>query len=558
MRIPLVATTVAVLLAAVPAACVAAGPPSSFAVAVPAGADASAGWRTPELRPARPFELVGAQWRGAGAQVELRARRTDGRWSRWARVVAGEPVWSGRAVAVQLRGAAPVRDLRVRAVALGRASGPAPGARAAARSVAGGPPIVPRSAWDPHDRCRPRVPARYGRVDFAVVHHTETLSAYSRAQSAAIVLGICLFHRDGNRWNDIGYDLLVDRYGTVFEGRAGGVDQPVLGAQSGGWNAVSTGVAMIGSYTSASPPAVALRALERALAWKLSLAGVPAQGSVVERSSGGERGVNRYRRGALVRFARIAGHRDADFTSCPGGALYALLPQIRRAVAALLPAPRDELTLAPVGAPIEQAPWLLTGRLALGNGRRPAGVDVRVEQQGADGVWRAVAAARTGADGIWSATPTLLVNGPLRAVATLPGGRELAAPTVPAQVRTGIAVRVSRRVVRPGGELELTGATSPAKARVRVLVERRRAGNRFERVLAWTITTDDGGFARTLRLSAPGAYRLRAATAADQTNAAGASRPVAVRVLATARRPHSPTTGVMTTTSRVRRPAATG
>jgi len=519
------------------AASAGAAEPTSFAVAVPTGTGAGTSWRTPPLRPKRRFELVGAQWRGAGARVELRAQRASGRWSRWVRVVAGEPVWSGRAVAVQLRGAQPVRGLRVRAVALGRAAGPAAGARAvaAARNAAGGPPIVPRSAWDPRGECRPRVPARYGRVDFAVVHHTESLSAYSPAQSAAIVLGICLFHRDGNRWNDIGYDLLVDRFGTVFEGRAGGVEQPVIGAQAGGWNTMSTGVAMIGSYSLSVPPDAALRALERVLAWKLSLAGVPAQGGVAERSLGGERGVNAWPRGALVRFQRIAGHRDADFTDCPGGALYALLPQIRRAVAALMPAPRDLLTLAPVGAPIEQDPWLLSGRLALASGRRPAGAAVRVEQRGADGAWLPVAATRTGADGIWSAAPALLVNGPLRAVATLPDGRELTSAVVAAQVRAGIAVRLSRRVVRAGGEAALTGTTTPPKARVRAVVERRGASRTWRRVRSLDIRATTGAFSRTLRLPEPGVYRVRATTAADGANAAGRSRAVTVRVLAARR-----------------------
>jgi N-acetylmuramoyl-L-alanine amidase len=533
-RISLAAAVLALALpAAAPTARAAAAPPGSFAVAVPAGTGSSAGWRTRPLHPARAFELVGARWRGAGARVELRARLASGRWSRWARVVAGEPVWSGRAIAVQLRGAAPVRDLRVRAVALGRADGAR--AAAAAASLPGGPPIVPRSAWDPHGECRPRVPARYGRVDFAVVHHTESLSAYSPAQSAAIVLGICLFHRDGNGWNDIGYDLLVDRFGRVFEGRAGGVDQPVVGAQAGGWNTISTGVAMIGSYSLARPPDAALRALERVLAWKLSLAGVPAQGSVTERSLGTDPRDNRWPRGALVRFQRIAGHRDADATTCPGGALYALLPQVRRAVAALLPAPRDLLTLAPVGAPIEQAPWTLTGRLALASGRRPAGAPVRVEQQGADGVWRPVAAARTTADGIWSAAPTLLLDGALRAVATLPDGRDLASQVVDAQVRAAVSLRAAPRRLRVGSALRIAGATSPPKPRVRVRVERRPASGPFRRVRASTVTTDDGRFALALRLSAPGTYRLRATTAADGGNAAGRSRTVVVRVRAAAR-----------------------
>ena len=305
----------------------------------------------------------------------------------------------------------PPAGLRLRFVAVGAAA--AEGVPRAARATAAGgaPAIVPRSAWDPHDVCRPRVQARYGRVDFAVVHHTESLSSYSPAQSPAIVLGICLFHRDVNGWHDIGYDLLVDRFGTVFDGRAGGADQPTLGAQAGGWNAVSTGVALIGSYSLAPPPAAALRSLERVLAWKLSLAGVPAQGAVTERSTGSDPADNRWQRGALVRFQRIAGHRDADSTDCPGAALYALLPRIRRDVAGLMPAPRDLLTISPVGAPVDQGPWELTGRLALANGRRPAGVAVDVQQQASDGTWTQIAATRTGADGIWTAAPALTTTG---------------------------------------------------------------------------------------------------------------------------------------------------
>src|SRR5436190_1600110 len=81
----------------------------AFARDLPAGASARAHWRTPPLRAARPFQLVGATWRGGeNAGVRLRVRRADGRWTRWAAVDAGEPIWSGAADAVQLRGARPL------------------------------------------------------------------------------------------------------------------------------------------------------------------------------------------------------------------------------------------------------------------------------------------------------------------------------------------------------------------------------------------------------------------------------------------------------------------
>jgi len=43
----------------------------------------------------------------------------------------------------------------------------------------------------------------------------------------------------------------------------------------------------------------------------------------------------KYATGQSVAFPVIAGHRDANFTDCPGGRLYSLLPAIREAVAAM-------------------------------------------------------------------------------------------------------------------------------------------------------------------------------------------------------------------------------
>ena len=102
-----------------------------------------------------------------------------------------------------------------------------------------------------------------------------------------MVLGITRYHRDGNGWNDVGYNFLVDRYGQVFEGRAGGVDQAIVGAQAQGWNTVSTGIACLGTFTDVAQTEAGLDALARLIGWKLSVHGVPVAGPGDRRLLGG-------------------------------------------------------------------------------------------------------------------------------------------------------------------------------------------------------------------------------------------------------------------------------
>ena len=235
-----------------------------FAVDVPlpdAGV-ARAGWTTSKpVKAPRAFDLIGARWRsGRDVEVQVRVRR-HGRWSRWlvlpnaldhapdrgTKATGTDPAWIGGARMFQLRTKGRPRGLRAHMVVAGR-RGLNPIARPARKLQNGGPTIITRSQWGAASY---RGSPGYGSVQMAFVHHTVSLNTYTKAESPAVVRGIQRYHQSSNGWSDIGYNFLVDRFGQIYEGRAGGIDRAVIGAQAQGWNSVSTGVASIGTHTAA-------------------------------------------------------------------------------------------------------------------------------------------------------------------------------------------------------------------------------------------------------------------------------------------------------------------
>jgi hypothetical protein len=193
------------------------------------------------------------------------------------------------------------------------------------------PAIISRARWGADERARRAAPSYSGTVKAAFVHHTVQSNGYSPSESAALVRADYLYHVRKRGWNDIGYNFLVDRFGRVFEGRYGGVTRPVLGAHAGGFNTDTTGVAMLGTFSSRRPPAAMRAAMQRLLAWKLDLTHVDPRGQVTLTSRGGAN--VRYPAGRRVRVPTILGHRSTSYTDCPGGPTIALLPTIRAAVA---------------------------------------------------------------------------------------------------------------------------------------------------------------------------------------------------------------------------------
>jgi hypothetical protein len=496
-----------------------------------ATAATAGGWRMlPVRRAPRRFDLLGLRWaRGGDLEAEVRVRRRHGSWSEWlalhptgahapdAEAAPGtDPAYTGTADFFQLRTRGSARRVRVRFV---RAQPTARAARRLARRSALGraalarqsqtsPAIVLRDEWGAAV-VPPRAPASYGDVQLAFVHHTVTRNHYTPEESAGIVLGIARYHRDSNRWNDVGYNFLVDKYGQVFEGRAGGVDQPVIGAQAQGYNSVSTGIACLGDFTAIAASPAAMEALARLLAWKLGVHGTPAEGDVTVISAGGP--TSRYRVGDPVVFERISGHRDGNNTSCPGTSLYGQLPALRARVAALS-RPTPALTFAVSASQVRHPAVLhVSGTLSFGDGRSPDGAGVRIELQptGA-GVWETLGAATAGADGRWSAELSVPRGGVMRAVAGGDGATAvIVSRSAAVTVLPRLSARLSRTRIRRRGVVKLSGAIEPAPAggRVEVYVER-RSGRRWVLVRRRRLRVGRGGYATRLRLPVRGLYRV--------------------------------------------------
>lgn len=269
------------------------------------------------------FNMLAAQWSGSGA-VLYRVHRHGG-WSSWQPASSDDPDWTGAADRVEFRTSG--RVSRLRAYELWSSTTPT-----AARSLseASSPPIVMRSEWEADEKIVRAKPLIAKTLKLAIVHHTVSINTYTRAQSAAIVRGIELYHVQGNGWNDIGYNFLIDRYGTIYEGRGGGITKNVIGAHSEGFNTGTVGISLIGNFENAKPTAAMENALVKLLAWRLDVAHIDPL-STVAYTSGGN---SKFKAGKVVTLRAISGHRDTYFTECPGTGVYTLLPTIAKRVAA--------------------------------------------------------------------------------------------------------------------------------------------------------------------------------------------------------------------------------
>ncbi|MEV3872784.1 peptidoglycan recognition protein [Streptomyces sp. NPDC049906] len=298
-----------------------------------------------EARSARVRGATAPLWVGASDGVEVRVTRhgTGGATERHS------PLPAGLRLDLVDPGPEPTRRARPRnrpaphvpdrtdppsgvALALPAVHGRQPvGAPAAAARTAPRPAITSRRTWGAGAGLPEGGYTYTGSVKAAFVHHSDTGNDYTCAQAPSVIRGIHRYHVTSSGWRDIGYNFLIDKCGTVYEGRAGGVNKAVLGAHTLGFNGDTMGIAVLGSYEDTAPPAAVVRAVARLTAWKLGLYGANPQGKTYLTSGGG----NLYRKGEKVRLHRISGHRDGLATECPGAGLYEKLDTARTTAARL-------------------------------------------------------------------------------------------------------------------------------------------------------------------------------------------------------------------------------
>jgi hypothetical protein len=311
------------------------------------------------------FSSVGVTWAQGEVTdvvVQLRVKRSDGDWGSWTTIAADDveqtptgetgetggnesrggtaPYWTGPAVGVEVivqgEGGVVPDDVKVALVDPGTSPADkltqAPAATDQAHAAEAMPPVYSRAQWGADESIRDWDPQYASTLKAATIHHTADRNSYSAEEVPAMMRSIYAYHSVTRGWGDIGYNVIVDRFGRMFEGRYGGLASTVIGAHAGGFNTYTFGVSMLGNYDTVPVPQATVNAVIEIIAWKFGLYGIDPNGSTLLVSGGG--GTAKYTAGTPVALPTIFGHRDVGSTACPGAYGYARLGEIRAGVAA--------------------------------------------------------------------------------------------------------------------------------------------------------------------------------------------------------------------------------
>ncbi|WP_249399754.1 N-acetylmuramoyl-L-alanine amidase [Corynebacterium qintianiae] len=301
-----------------------------------------------------PFSMVALTWEGERDIVAyVRAERADGSWSEWYQMDPAtntaetakqgtDPIYIEKTNRIQVstgnvdlledgrtESEAPTTANDLEAVFIDGGEGTVEGdiAPVANTFAAGMPKVVSRASWGAQNTGR--TPYYTEPTKAITVHHTAGSNNYSAAEAPGIVRGIQGFHISQG-WGDVGYNALVDKYGNIYEGRAGGLDRGPMGAHVGSFNDHTWGISMLGNYDTAEPTAAGIRAMGEMIGWKAAQANINPLGNVQLTASGNFSG-SKFSAGQTGIFPTINAHRDFHNNACPGRYLYSQMGAIRTA-----------------------------------------------------------------------------------------------------------------------------------------------------------------------------------------------------------------------------------
>lgn len=180
------------------------------------------------------------------------------------------------------------------------------------------PSFQGRTDWCPDGTCIKPVGTPITPTHI-VVHHSagNTVST----DYAAVVKGYWDFHVNTRGWADIGYNWLIDPNGVLYEGRG----DKIRGAHSACMNGTSTGICVIGEYSTHQPNNTMVTALEQMIAWDALDKDINILATSYNTSLGNT-------------IANVSGHRTGKIenpssnctaTVCPGNNMFNKLGSIR-------------------------------------------------------------------------------------------------------------------------------------------------------------------------------------------------------------------------------------
>ncbi|MDJ0342668.1 N-acetylmuramoyl-L-alanine amidase [Streptomyces sp. H10-C2] len=201
------------------------------------------------------------------------------------------------------------------ALALGTGALLASALPAGSAQAATGPVIADTTTWGA------RTPSSTlslinGAPDKVIVHHTATdnVTDYSQAHAYALARAMQTYQMDTEHWIDTGQHFTISRGAYITEGRHNSLSTLVAGTQHvesahcTAQNTVAIGIENEGTYSTVDPRSAQYAVLVDLITYICTQYGLRAY--------------------------QIYGHRDFNNTECPGDHLYALIPQLRRDVAA--------------------------------------------------------------------------------------------------------------------------------------------------------------------------------------------------------------------------------